>query len=99
MAYFLLTGAPPFDGRTVVEICGHHLHTPPEPPSSRLGRPVPSRLEALVLSCLAKDPNERSRDAQELLTMLSDCESESPFSAADARSWWFRFRETSSRAA
>ena len=26
------------NGRTVVEICGHHLHTEPESPSARCGR-------------------------------------------------------------
>jgi serine/threonine protein kinase len=44
VAYFLLTGQHVFDGRTVIEICGNHLHTPPEPPSLRLGRPVPAEL-------------------------------------------------------
>jgi serine/threonine protein kinase len=99
VGYFLLTGTPPFDGRTVVEICGHHLHTPPDPPSARLGRPVPPKLETLILACLAKDPNKRPHDAEELLTMLSQCEGESPFGAAEARSWWSRVRQTSSRAA
>jgi serine/threonine-protein kinase len=99
VGYFLLTGAPPFDGRTVVEICGHHLHTKPEPPSARLGRQLPPKLEALVLACLAKDPNDRPRDAQELLAKLSECETESPITVAEARAWWTRFREANSRAA
>src|SRR5262249_35864929 len=92
VAYFLLTGTPPFDGRTVVEICGHHLHPQPVPPSARLGRPVPAKLEALVLACLAKDRNDRPRDAQELLTRLSACEIESPFGVAEARAWWSHLR-------
>src|SRR5690606_31795371 len=37
VGYFLLTGEHVFSGRTVVEICSHHLHTEPEPPSSRAG--------------------------------------------------------------
>jgi len=49
VAYFLLTGQHVFDGRTVIEICGNHLHTPPEPPSLRLGRPVPAELEKWIL--------------------------------------------------
>jgi serine/threonine-protein kinase len=76
----------------VVEICGHHLHTKPEPPSARLGRPVAPKLEALVLACLAKNPNDRPRDAQDLLARLSECEVESPLSVADARAWWSSFR-------
>src|SRR5262249_24073034 len=30
VGYFLLTGRPVFEGRTVVEVCTHHLHTEPE---------------------------------------------------------------------
>ncbi len=99
MGYFLLTGTPPFDGRTIVEICGHHLHTKPEPPSARLGRPVPPKLEAVILACLAKDPNDRPRDAHELLARLSECETENPLSVADARAWWSGFRQAARGAA
>jgi serine/threonine-protein kinase len=88
VGYFLLTGTPPFDGRTVVEICGHHLHTKPEPPAARLGRPVPPKLEAVILACLAKNPDDRPRDAHDLLAKLSECEVENPLSVADARAWW-----------
>jgi len=88
VGYFLLTGAPPFTGHNVVEIAGHHLHTDPELPSVRLGRPVPPKLDALVLSCLAKDPDERPRDAQALMTALLECDAESPWSAPTARAWW-----------
>ena len=31
-------GSRVFEGRTLVEFCAHHLHTPPVPPSVRLGR-------------------------------------------------------------
>ena len=78
LGYFLLTGMPPFNGRTVVEICGHHLHTAPESPSVRLGRTVPAPLEALLLSCLAKDPAARPRDAQAVLVLLAECEKAAP---------------------
>jgi len=92
VGYFLLTGAPPFTGKTIVEVCGHHLHTPPDPPSERLGQPVAPKLEALLLACLAKTPEKRPRDALELVTLLSDCEGERPWSAAGARDWWSRWR-------
>ena len=32
--YFMLTGEQVFSGN-IVEICGHHLHTDPTPPSDR----------------------------------------------------------------
>ncbi len=33
VGYFLLTGRPVFEGRNMVEVCGHHLHT--QAPASR----------------------------------------------------------------
>ena len=70
VAYFLLVGEPVFVGQTVVEICGHHLHTPPRPPSERTDRPVPAQLEAIILRCLAKNPADRFPSAQALIAAL-----------------------------
>ena len=55
VGYFLLTGTPPFDGQSVIEICMHHSRTPPERPSERLKRPVSDDLEAVLLKGLAKN--------------------------------------------
>src|SRR6185295_7910123 len=66
VGYFLLTASPPFDARTIVEVYGHHLHSVPEPPSARLGRHVPAKLESLILGCLAKDPDQRPRNTRQL---------------------------------
>ncbi|MGE5413798.1 MAG: serine/threonine-protein kinase [Syntrophomonadaceae bacterium] len=71
VAYFLLTGTPVFSGRGPLETIHHHLQTTPEPLSKRLGRPVPADLEALVLSCLAKDPAERPETARSLARAFS----------------------------
>ncbi|HKP60280.1 MAG TPA: serine/threonine-protein kinase [Polyangiales bacterium] len=76
--YFLLTGMPVFDGQTMVEVCSHHLHSQPLPPSERLGRPLPPSLEALILRCLAKDRVDRPDD-DELLRLLGECVRESPW--------------------
>jgi hypothetical protein len=77
-AYFLITGKPVFDGETMVEVCSHHLHSQPLPPSERLGQPLPPRLEALILRCLSKEPARRPDD-DELLGLLRECERESPW--------------------
>jgi hypothetical protein len=45
----------------------------PEPPSQRLGRPLPAGLERTVLRCLAKDPEHRFADAGELARALDAC--------------------------
>jgi serine/threonine-protein kinase len=93
VGYFLLTGTPLFTARTIVEMCAHHLHTPPEPPSAR-GPACPPSLERLILRCLAKSPGGRPADARALLRELAMCARESPWSEEDAAGWWARFRQT-----
>jgi serine/threonine-protein kinase len=70
LGYFLLTGVPPFSGKTLVEVCSQHVHSEPLPPSHRLGVHVPAPLEALLLECLDKDPERRPRSAAVLQARL-----------------------------
>ncbi len=70
LAYFLLTGQPPFAGKTAVKLFAAHLHETPEPPS-RLRPDIPPDLEAIVLQCLAKKPDERFANVQELDAALA----------------------------
>jgi hypothetical protein len=93
VGYFLLAARPPFMARTVVEICGQHLHATPAPPSHHLHRPVPARLEAAILRCLAKDPAARFQSAEVLLAELMACQAESPWPRDEARAWWSRQRD------
>jgi serine/threonine-protein kinase len=88
VAYYLLTGTHVFAGNSIVEVCGHHLHSAPEPLSARLGKPVMSELEDMVLSCLEKDPAQRPQTAFELEQRLLDCAAVSPWTSADAQRWW-----------
>jgi serine/threonine-protein kinase len=80
VAYYLVTGTPPFGGSTIVEVCGHHLHTAPTPPSERLGTAVPAALEALILRCLSKQTDARPSDA-ELERLLGDAARQHPWTA------------------
>ena len=90
VGYYLLAGVPVFEGRTVVEVCSHHLHTPPVPPSDRAGRPVPRALEALVLSCLEKDPRRRPPSAAAFAERLAACGDVGTWGEPEARAWWTR---------
>jgi eukaryotic-like serine/threonine-protein kinase len=90
VGYFLSTGTHVFSAQTVVEMCSHHLHTPPEPPSQRLAGPILPELERLILRCLAKDPAERPASAAELETLLSTCPDPEPWTPAKALAWWQR---------
>jgi serine/threonine protein kinase len=88
VGYFLLTGHHVFAGKTIVEIASHHLHSEPEPPSARLGRPVPADLEALLLDCLAKKPDDRPPTAADMLARIEGCEDVGHWSRRDAEAWW-----------
>ncbi len=65
LAYELLTGAPPFTGRTPRRILAAHLTETPEPVEQR--RPdIPKALAAIIMKCLAKEPHDRWQTADEL---------------------------------
>jgi serine/threonine-protein kinase len=86
-AYFLLTGAPVFEG-SVPDVFAGHLKSDPVAPSRRLGRSVPPSLEALVLAALAKKPEARPESAEAFGEALAACRDVPPWSEAEARSWW-----------
>jgi len=67
--YELLTRALPFPGGTTPEICAAVLSSQPAPMSVHRAD-VPAELEALVASCLSKDPAGRPRDVAELAARL-----------------------------
>jgi serine/threonine-protein kinase len=92
VGYFLLTGTHVFEGKSVVEVCAHHLHTKPEPPSERLGRPVAPDLERLILACLAKRPDDRPGSASVLRDRLLACEAAGSWTNARAAEWWATHR-------
>ena len=65
MLYEMLTGAPPFTGETPLSVLTAHLTSELEPPSKRpnaAGRVTPA-LEAVVMSALARDRDERYASA------------------------------------
>lgn len=88
VAYFLLTGEAVFDGFTLVETCGHHIHTVPPPPSERLGESLPEGLDQFVLDCLEKDPARRPQSASEVIARLSSCSTAEVWGEVEARQWW-----------
>lgn len=90
VAYFLLTGTPVFPGETVNGVLGQHLRAAPQRPSERLGIPVDSDLESLILQCLAKSPLDRPSDAQRFSLMLNECRAKSTWQSEDASLWWSR---------
>lgn len=87
VAYYLLTGAPPFDGDRPIKIILAHAHDPVVPPS-RLRADVPADLEQVVLRCLAKNPDDRYPDVRALRQALSECVAAGGWTHDDAARWW-----------
>jgi serine/threonine-protein kinase len=88
VGYHLLTGTPPFQGTSVAQVLGLHLHARPERPSERLGRTVPAELETLLLRCLEKEPSARPADAGAFIAELDACSGIEPWDGASAERWW-----------
>ena len=99
LAYRLVTGKPLFDSENFMEICSLQLSQRPASPSERLGRPVARDLEALIMKCLEKDPQERPQSAAELGRALRSCADAGSWSVEDARAWWSADRPAPAREA
>lgn len=65
-----------------------HVHRAPEPPSARISRSIPVQLEAIVLTCLAKDPEGRPQSADDLAERLAGVRTGDEWTADRAREWW-----------
>jgi eukaryotic-like serine/threonine-protein kinase len=87
VAYYLLTGRQVFEGDTVMQVFAQHLQAAPTSPSQRGPSTVPLDLEQLVLSCLAKRPEERPQSAAELGRRLAAVDVEA-WTEDQAQQWW-----------
>jgi len=88
VAYWLLTGTVVFDGDTAAAVMTAHIRDRPEPPSWRTELAIPLELEDIILSCLAKDPDERPQTVEELSRRLAAVPLERRWSQARAERWW-----------
>ena len=85
-SYYTLTGQPPFAGETLADTLSMVMSAKPVPPS-RHNPEVAPELEAICLTCLAKDPKRRYRSAKELAEALEACRSDK-----DGVFRWSRFK-------
>ncbi|MQA77751.1 MAG: Stk1 family PASTA domain-containing Ser/Thr kinase [Streptosporangiales bacterium] len=63
--YELLTGRPPFSGDSPVSVAYQHVREDPIPPS-RLNPDIPPAVDAIVLKSLAKNPDNRYDNADDM---------------------------------
>jgi serine/threonine-protein kinase len=93
VAYFLLTGQPPFPRETVMEMLIAHASDPVSSPRS-VRDDIPADLEAVVLRCLEKDPARRYPDTESLEKALAGCACAGEWTEEAAAEWWRTHGET-----
>ena len=69
MLFQVVTGTPPYDGKSSAEIVGKHL-SEPAPVASDVNRKIPRWMSDVILRCLAKKPDDRFQTADEVLAAL-----------------------------
>ena len=75
-----------------MQVMMKHAQAEPERPSARIGRALPSALEALVMECLEKDPSRRPASAEAVGDRLSSVAVMETWTAERAEQWWARHR-------
>jgi serine/threonine-protein kinase len=97
VAYWLLTGIAVFKGRTPIETMMMHVHVKPDPPSLYTKLFIPPELEAIVMSCLAKEVEARPQTADELSQRLAAVRIGAEWTQSRARAWWDANRPVTAR--
>ena len=87
MLYFMVTGRPPFQRETPADVLRAHVSEPVKPPRE-LAADLPADLEAVILRCLAKRPEDRFPDARAVADALAACGCATEWNEAHAEAWW-----------
>ncbi len=87
VAYFLVTGRPPFDESSAIAAIIAHARDQ-VPPPSRFRDDLPEDLERIIMRCLAKAPAERYPDAESLERALAECACAGKWDKYQANRWW-----------
>lgn len=72
VAFYALTGRPPFEGGSAGKLLAAHL-TQPAPRADEVWPSVPADVADVVARCLAKQPGERYQSVRELESALAAC--------------------------
>ena len=87
VAYYLVTGQPPFVGYSPMEIIVAHCRDPLTPPTE-VNPDVPGDLEAVITRCMAKKPDDRFQDVASLDEALAACRCAGRWTDEMAAAWW-----------
>ena len=90
VGYYLLSGRHVFEGKTIIEVCMHHLHTQPVPLAEVSPSQVPKGLAELIYACLEKSQSDRPTSGQELADAIDRLDIQR-WTRAQAEKWWDAF--------
>jgi eukaryotic-like serine/threonine-protein kinase len=88
VAYWLLTGAMVFEAESNMQMVLKHVQQAPEAPSLRSECEIPPALDELVLSLLAKKPEDRPQTASEVARRLKALKLADDWDESRADRWW-----------
>jgi serine/threonine protein kinase len=89
--YRLLTGHPPFEGGTTMEVLNQVLIQNPVPPRKR-NPEIPADLETICLKCLQKQIPQRFQTAEELVQELRRFQQGLPILSRPVSQWEYVWR-------
>jgi serine/threonine-protein kinase len=87
LLYFLVTGQPPFVRDTPADVLRAHVSEPVTPPREHTAD-IPADVEAVILRCLAKRPEDRFPDTRAVADALAACGCAPEWNDARAEAWW-----------
>lgn len=88
VAYWMLSGEILFDTDTPTSTAIAHLSSPPVPLRKRAPTKVDPELEALVMRCLQKSPEDRPESAKAVAAALERMNFAQPWTPKRAADWW-----------
>src|SRR5262249_45974517 len=88
VAFWLLTGRPPFDAPDAISLLMQHSESTPIPPSKVAEEFIPADVDAFVLECLAKEPGRRPATADLFAQRLDKLSVARQWDQQRARGWW-----------
>ncbi len=87
VAYFALTGQPPFPNENVMEALNAHAQQQAQL-LSQVRASIPADLEQVIARCLKKKPVNRFDSADALAKALRQCECRESWTEESAADWW-----------
>ena len=89
----MVTGVPPVQRDAAEDVLRAHVSEQVTPPRE-LVADVPADVEAVILRCLAKRPEDRFRDARAVADALGACACAAEWDESRAERWWSEGRMT-----